>query len=285
MKNSVLVQLYKILPKSLKTKLGKSSFLKPLRKLLLYNSNGFKTAQVLVERTYENYKVNFQFVASIKMASKAKNNGIENTVLRNSFQLIQKYKPNRTDLIVLDIGSNFGYLASVWADSIAQNGKVLAFEPNKNLHKSISKTIQANVNFKSNFEVHHLAVGAKNDAITLNASNFSSNAKAMDSVIETYTVDMVTLDGFLNTQNIKNIDVIKIDVDGIELDILKGAENLLKQNKSIVIVETNDNKRIIEFFQNIGYNIYDMKLNIFNNSEALPLNIFCVPKTIDNDAV
>ncbi|WP_375234801.1 FkbM family methyltransferase [Winogradskyella sp.] len=283
--NSLLVKIYDTIPKRLRLKLGQSKWLKGLRRQLLYDSEGFKTAQVLVERIYENYKVNFQFVASIKMASKAKNNGIENTVLRNSFRLIQKYKPNRTDLAVLDVGSNFGYLGGVWADSIAKNGKVLAFEPNKNLYKSISRTIEANVNFKTNFKIYNLAVGAKNEMITLNVSSFSSNAQSMKTAVETYDVEMVTLDDFLNKKNIQEIDVIKIDVDGIELDILNGAENLLKQNNSIVIVETNDDIRIVELFQELDYNIYDMKLNVFDNSEALPLNIFCVPKKIEKDAV
>jgi len=283
--NSLLVKIYDIIPKGLRLKLGQSKWLKGLRRQLLYDSEGFKTAQVLVERTYGTHKVKFQFIASIKMASKAKRIGIENTVLRNSFTLVEKYKPNRTDLAVLDVGSNFGYLGAVWADSIAKNGKVKAFEPNKNLFSSITKTIGANGHFKSSFEVYNLAVGAKNEMIPLNASNFSSNAQLMKTATETYDVEMVTLDNFLNKKNIREIDVIKIDVDGIELDILKGAENLLKQNNSIVIVETNDDRHIVDFFQELDYKIYDMKLNVFDNSETLPLNIFCVPKKMEKDAV
>ena len=278
--NSFLVKIYDIIPYGLKVKIGQSKWLKILRRNLLYTSKGFKTAKVLVERTYGSHKVNFQFVASIKMASKAKRIGIENTVLRNSFSLVEKYKLNQTDLTVLDVGANFGYLGAVWADTIAKNGKVLAFEPNKNLFNSITKTVEANTQFTTNFEVHNLAVGASNETITLNASNFSSNAEAMETAIETYVVSMVTLDSFLNQKGINNVDLIKIDVDGIELDILKGAENLLKQNKAIVIVETNDDERIVDFFKTFEYSILDMKLEPLNTSEVLPLNIFCVPKTM-----
>ncbi|WP_299114675.1 FkbM family methyltransferase [uncultured Winogradskyella sp.] len=283
--NNLLVKIYDTIPKDLRLKIGKSKWLKGFRRYLLYDSKGFKTAKVVVNRVYGNYKVNFQFVASIKMASKAKRLGTENTVLRNSFFLIEQYKSNRNNLTVLDVGSNFGYLGAVWADSIAKNGKVLAFEPNKNLFASITKTIEANVHFKRNFKVYNLAVGAENETITINASNFSSNAQSMDTAIETYDVEMVTLESFLNTENIQQVDLIKIDVDGIELDILKGAINLLKQNNSIVIVETNDDMRIVEFFKELDYRIYDMKLNVFDTHEALPLNIFCVPKNLENHAV
>ncbi|GGI58028.1 FkbM family methyltransferase [Winogradskyella haliclonae] len=283
--NNLLVKIYDTIPKSLRLKIGQSKWSKGLRRRLLYDSKGFKTAKVVVNRVYGTYKVNFQFVASIKMAAKAKRLGIENTLLRNSFSLIENYKSNRTNLTVLDVGSNFGYLGAVWADSIAKNGKVLAFEPNKNLFASITKTIEANAHFKNNFEIHNLAVGAENKTITINASNFSSNAESMETAIEAYEVEMVTLDDFLNKKSIQQVDVIKIDVDGIELDILKGAINLLKQNNSIVIVETNNDMRIATFFKELDYRIYDMKLNTFAANQALPLNIFCVPKKLDNHAV
>ena len=79
----------------------------------------------------------FSLFASIKVASKAKNNGIENTIPRNSIQLINNYKKSQNKDTVLDIEANFGYLNLVWANSIAKNGKVIAFEPNLNVYNSL----------------------------------------------------------------------------------------------------------------------------------------------------
>ena len=278
--NKLLVKIYGVIPKALRLKLGQSQFFKGFRRHLLYNSEGFKYAQVLVNRNYGGFKLNFQFVASIKTATKAKNEGIENTVLRNSFALIEQYKPNRTDLTVLDIGANFGYLASVWAHSIASTGQTIAFEPNKNLFACVKKTIAAN-NIK-NFDVCNLAVGAHNGNIRLNVSDFSSNTNTLSSAIDTYNIDMVTVDDFVSNNKIHTVDLIKIDVDGIELDILKGAKEVLKQHTAIVIIETNNDKRIIEFFKLLNYTIYDMKLDLYKDGDVLPLNIFCVPKTQNN---
>ena len=284
MSHALLIKLYALLPNTMKRVLGQSSLLKPLRRRLLYTKTSFKTAKVFIERSYSNYDLGFHFVASIKIASKAQREGIENTLLHNTFKLVQRYKPNRTDLTVLDVGSNFGYLASVWSHSIANNGMTIAFEPNKNVFTCIEKTIEAN-NANHKFNVYNLAIGSKNEMITLNASNFSSNIHNMPSTIETYQIEMVKLDDFIKRNAIEAVDLIKIDVDGIELDILEGAKKTIKQSSAIVIVETNDDKRIIDFFKDEDYAILDMKLQRFHDSDTLPLNIFCVPKTLKGNAI
>lgn len=277
--NRLLVLIYGLVPKKLKEILGQSHRIKGLRRRLLYSKNGFKTAKVLVDRTYVTNHVNFNFVASIKDASKAKQVGIENTVLRNSMLLTDKYFTARNDLTVLDVGSNFGYLASVWAASVALKGNVMAFEPNRNLFAAIEKTIILNPKFITNFKAFNVAVGSKKGTVTLNASAFSSNTNRMPSAIAQYDVEMIKLDTFVKEQQIEHIDLLKIDVDGIELDILNGAASILKKNRTLVIVETNDDHRIIDFFKQLEYQIYDMHLNVFEESKKLPLNIFCIPKS------
>ena len=88
---------------------------------------------------------------------------------------------------------------------------------------------------------------------------------------------MTTLDTFVESSNLEQCDLLKIDVDGIELDILEGAIQLIKNFKPIVIIETNENIRILEFIKKFDYTILDMNLNELKETDALPLNIFCVP--------
>ena len=57
---------------TLRQKLGESSKLKWLRKLLLQTNNTYKTARVLVSRVYGNQQVRFKFVAAIKIAARAR---------------------------------------------------------------------------------------------------------------------------------------------------------------------------------------------------------------------
>jgi hypothetical protein len=88
---------------------------------------------------------------------------------------------------------------------------------------------------------------------------------------------MITLDSFAKRNEIERCDLVKIDVDGIELDILKGAIQLIEKYKPIFIVETNGNVQILDFFGNIEYQILNMQLKPFQPGNKLPANIFCVP--------
>ena len=80
----------------------------------------------------------------------------------------------------------------------------------------------------------------------------------------------------MKENNIKACDLIKIDVDGIELDILQGAEKCIRNFKPIVIVELNGEQTIIDFMEKLDYNTLNMKLEPIKKNE-LPSNVFFVP--------
>ncbi|MDP2762171.1 MAG: FkbM family methyltransferase [Sideroxyarcus sp.] len=277
--NKIILSLYQILPPKMRNGIGQSVFLKPIRDFFLRPKGSFRETKVLVNRDYLVYKVNFYFFASMKTASKAAKNGIENTLLRNSINLLKKHKSVENDAVILDVGANFGFLSLVWANSISQNGKVIAFEPNISVHNSFKKAIRVN-NLESTIQLKNLAVGNNDGSIELFLSSTTSNIMQIGMQPNNKTnIEMVSLDSFSKRNDIVRCDLVKIDVDGIELDILMGATNLLENCKPIFIVETNSDKRIIDFFQKHEYQILDMELNPFQSGEQLPPNIFCIPKT------
>ncbi|WP_272855099.1 FkbM family methyltransferase [Aequorivita todarodis] len=221
--------------------------------------------------------VHFYFFASMKIASKATKSGIENTILRNSIQLIN-LRTKENDAVVLDVGANFGYLSLVWANSISLNGKVIAFEPNLNVYNSFRNSIQSN-SLESNVELNNLAVGKKDGNIELFLSSTTSNTLHADRLNNKSTpIEMVSLDSFSRRNVMDRCDLVKIDVDGIELDILMGATHLIEKFNPIFIVETNGDEKIINFFNQHNYQILDMELNPFQSENQLPPNIFCIPK-------
>ena len=75
-----------------------------------------------------------------------------------------------------------------------------------------------------------------------------------------------------------NYQFIKIDVEGSELDVLKGSKLSIKKNNPIIIIEKNKNLReikdFLKKFSYKSYNNYDLRNNIFNNIKMNSDNIF-----------
>ena len=278
--NKITLGLYRILPPHWRNGMGRSPILKPLRNIFLRSKGSYREAKVPISRTYLEYNVNFHFFASLKVASKAEKSGIENTILRNVIHLIKKYKTNIDNAVVLDVGANFGYLSLVWANSISKKGKVIAFEPNFHVHNSFKKSIADN-GLESHILLNNLAVGNKEGSIELFLNSTTSNTLQTSSTFgSSVPIEMVSLDSFSEENGIDRCDLVKIDVDGIEFDILRGATNLIERCSPIFIVETNGDEKIIDFFYQRNYQVLNMKLIPFQSGDKLPSNIFCIPKTL-----
>lgn len=274
--NTFIVSLYNKIPPSLKQRLGQSSRLKWLRKLVFQSNNNYRTVTVQVNKTYAGQKVSFWFRSVIKIAARAQNRGIENTLLNNSIVLING-KGLIEDAVVFDIGANFGYLSLVWSQTIAKSGQVHAFEANKWVSDCLTASIEAN-NLQSNVIVVNNAVGDTCKSVQLYLNSSSSNVLDINDIEDSVTVNMITIDSYVEKEQLSRCDLIKIDVDGIEPAILEGAKDTILKFKPIVIVETNNHMEMIVWFENLNYDIFDMKLEPYIKGNMLPPNIFCVPK-------
>lgn len=176
--------------------------------------------------------------------------------------------------VVLDIGANNGYYSLLCA-TIAK--KVIAFEPsprdffrlkeNKELNKFDNLVIE---NFGLSDNEKKLEMLIANDYHS--GQNTLESKFVYDiSLKEKITIDLKPLDSYIRKSNINKIDVIKIDVDGHEMNVLRGAEfvfNKMKPRAVIfeIVTEWPEKKVDIEkFFTNLGYEIfaidYDGKLN------------------------
>ena len=273
------IVLYNKTPSNVKNALGKLNWLKPLRDQLFRNKGTYKEVKTLIKRVYQTYSVEFEFLASFQVSAKATKRGIESKLLNNSIILLHKYKPHNNDLTVLDVGANFGFLSLVWANSVAQRGQTIAFEPNINLFTTLNKTININ-GLQNRMYIKNNAVGNENKTIKLFMGNATSNVIKMSDSNAEREVEMITLDVFCNSSNLKQCDLLKIDVDGIELEILHGATQLIKQFRPVVIIETNGDKRIVDYMKQLDYTLLDMDLNTLKDTDRLPLNVFCVSNEV-----
>jgi len=126
---------------------------------------------------------------------------------------------------ILDIGAWVG----TW--SMAMNkfcGRVVAFEPDSLHYKCLVKNVSDDI------ETHQLAVGSEQKLISLSEDNFTQSKR----IIGEGSIPMITID----SMKLDDVDLIKIDVEGYEMEVLKGAVNTL-EGVTYLMIELNNNTK------------------------------------------
>lgn len=166
------------------------------------------------------------------------------------------------DELVLDVGANIGnhslYLAAV-CQSV-----VHAFEPNTELCEGLRKSIRAN-NFEDRITVHQVGVSDVAAFATFkhrDEANLGAQSLAVQYSEGEESIRLVRLDDMGFPQPVR---MIKIDVEGMELQVLEGAKNLIQADKPILYIEgqtADDFRNHAQFLEPFGY-IY---ISTFNAS-------------------
>ena len=161
--------------------------------------------------------------------------------------------------IFVDVGANFGLVTNyIYENSSAHVTCFEPYPPNIQLLE-INKYL-----FNRNYDVRNLALGSSEGSVEFYASVSSQGRgglakKKNHKYSETINVEKSTLDS-----EIDSVDVIKIDVEGAELEVLKGAEDTLNQIKTIflelhpnsILEEFGTNKKeVIKYLQNNGFSL------------------------------
>jgi FkbM family methyltransferase len=158
---------------------------------------------------------------------------------RTEMKLVAKLLKPR--MKVVDAGANIGLYSLLAAKCVGADGQVWAFEPSQTTFRFFVDNLA--LNGVSNVETHRLALSDVKGELTLRAEqgfgdlyrhlDYSGNASEGDAV---ESVAVVTLDDFASSQKIDQIDFLKIDVEGGELCLLKGAKQLLSRSPNVVVM-------------------------------------------------
>jgi len=149
--------------------------------------------------------------------------------------------------IVFDVGSNMGGYAGNIKKSFPE-AKIYAFEPNPVLFRKLKRSLKdenvkiVNVGFSDKKKKAKLWDFA-NDARLKHTQPTSTLSSVYKDVIvkhhkqraKSYSINLETIDEFTEKEKIDNIDLLKIDTEGSEYEILKGAKKLLSQNRIKII--------------------------------------------------
>lgn len=163
---------------------------------------------------------------------------------------------------VLDIGANVGDWAMPFALRVGPSGRVLAFEPVPYLAESVAKT--ARVNRQDWVEVHQLALSDRDGSSDFSVERGNSGGSRLGQAAGDFSfisVAMRRLDSLLAERpDVDRIDFIKIDVEGHELGVLRGATATLARFRPTLVLEcgqetADDRKALRDLLVGLDYDI------------------------------
>jgi len=168
-------------------------------------------------------------------------------------------------MTVVDIGANIGYYTLLAAKRIGVRGQVISFEPDPFNYKRLVENVQ--MNGWNNVKAFQLAVSDFNGEKKLNIPKLGRSGSTFvirSNIANSITVNTISLDSFLRDSP----DLIKIDVEGAELEVLRGMRNILAIGKVKLICEIHpallsslgySTKEIEDLLKHYEYNIYLVK--------------------------
>jgi len=182
-------------------------------------------------------------------------------------------KTGKTILTLFDVGANIGQSAEKFKKAFPQV-KIYCFEPVKYLFEKLRK----NTINDASINCYCCAVGSKQETaeIYLNKNDLANSLVKPEYFMDSEIVEVVTIDDFARENNVSTIDLLKIDTEGFDLEVLKGADNMLSSgNISFVLVEVsfnpNDKKHtyfiaVFDFLLERGYSLYGIYEQIYEPS-------------------
>ncbi len=138
----------------------------------------------------------------------------------------------RPDYTVLDVGANIGMTAAIMS-SVVHAGNIFAFEPGPKVFEELEANCRRNN--LVNVHPHQLAISDQPGTVNF-AEDSAYGHLATDGAV---AVEANTVDNLVRTLGLKAVDFIKIDVEGHEWPVLRGATEVLAVHHPLVYMEFN----------------------------------------------
>jgi len=144
---------------------------------------------------------------------------------------------------VIDVGANLGFFALMISNLVGNSGKVFCFEPSRIVYNKLINNL--NLNHINNVITENMGLGEKDGQKILKRnkkySGMSSIILEQDGDVVEEKINISSIDKYFINKNLK-IKLIKIDTEGFEPQVLKGALNLIKSQQPIIYIELGGGK-------------------------------------------
>ncbi|MFH1566194.1 MAG: FkbM family methyltransferase [bacterium] len=172
---------------------------------------------------------------------------------------------------IVDVGANVGFF-SMMLRELYPNSKIYAIEPVPKIFKNLAKNLNSlrdkvfNVAMSDKCGFVKMRFDERKSAFSYVINPKENNKKDLEGQI--VTVPSITLDKFCSQNNIPFIDILKIDTEGFEANVLRGAKNTLSKTKYLhieITLEDNSNYTFSEINSLLYSKDYNFQLLFYRN--------------------
>ncbi len=207
----------------------------------------------------------------------------------HDFEALKLFKAN-PDEVFLDIGTNRGESLLSMDIVHGSKNKIIGFEPNPHVYKRAKNSIGR----KKHIEIHNCGLSDQHGKLNLNVPfyrkwmfdglssfDYSSAHDWLENRLWRYkeeNLHMKEISCEINKLDDYHLNpyFIKIDVQGLEYQVLRGARETIKKHQPILLIESIDD-RIMSYLNAFGYQCYAYEFGHFKHGIG-KLNTFCIPE-------
>lgn len=194
--------------------------------------------------------------------------------------------------VFVDVGTYVdGWHSLIASKIVGEKGRVVSFEPHPAYFKRLRQNIALN-NIRNVFPFR-FAISDTNETARFFQNGEASSLESNSSTGSSFQVNSIRLDDFIKKTKLLRVDVLKIDVEGAEMKVLKGAKHIILKWKPDLLLEVIDKqlqsfgstrKELLSFLNELGYKAY-----VFTDQGIMPyyglkqqhtLNMFFTVKSI-----
>ena len=200
---------------------------------------------------------------------------------------------------IYDVGAFQGILTLFFAREAGDGGRVVAFEPHPANYKRVVENVK--LNGFSNVITRNIGVGRTRGELELvaPARGLAGRASASENIkrqfqsqgldFEVFTVPVNSLDQDISDSALPEPDLVKIDVEGLELDVLQGMNETIARRKPKLFLEIHGAEpaakrynaaRVVGFLDDHGYLMHhvetDQPVDTSSSERAMRGHLYCV---------
>jgi FkbM family methyltransferase len=171
--------------------------------------------------------------------------------------LIDKYEPDTLRVIdalvvegdvCLDIGANVGAVTMAMARRVGARGKVYAFEPGPAPYARLVRNIALNPSIRESVVALQLGVSSGPGTLYWNPDEHDNPANATLLAAAGTPTNVVSIDAFAAENGLRRVDFVKIDVEGMEYEVLRGGRATWLAHQPVFYLETERRFEVIRGF-------------------------------------